>query len=172
MLLFLICQEIHFFISNLNILKTTLACIWFSPVLGGNGLFTSMCNPILTLFYGEKSSPARKKSSYEDKPLAAQTPQRKRGFLSTHQTIVGKTFHHLRSLLSSLADAPHCWIWGSVRSKTIFGKSVIFNILKQSTGLTFLPSSLTRDDYGWMLHFCIVKNSVQSFIQRTELSFY
>ena len=78
MLLFLICQEIHFFISNLNILKTTLACIWFSPVLGGNGLFTSMCNPILTLFYGEKSSPARKKSSYEDKPFAAQTPQRKR----------------------------------------------------------------------------------------------
>ena len=28
----------------------------FLLILGGNGLSTSMCNPILTLFYGEKSS--------------------------------------------------------------------------------------------------------------------
>ena len=42
------------------------------------------------------------------KIFAAQTPQRKRGFFSTHQTIVGKTFPHLRSFKSSLADAPHC----------------------------------------------------------------
>ena len=39
-------------------------------------------------------------------------------------------------------------IWGSVRSKIIFGASVAFNILKLSTGLAFPTGSLTRDDYG------------------------
>ena len=38
-------------------------------------------------------------------------------------------------------------IWGSVRSKTIFGTSVIFHIRKQSTGLTFTTGSLSRDDF-------------------------
>ena len=42
------------------------------------------------------------------KPFAAQTPQRKRGFFSTNQTIVGNAFQLLRNSLSSLADAPHC----------------------------------------------------------------
>jgi len=32
---------------------------WLLPILGGNGLSSSMCNPILTLFYGEKRSKSR-----------------------------------------------------------------------------------------------------------------
>ena len=71
----------------------------FLPIWGGNGLSTSMCNPILRLFGIEKS---------RQKIFAAQMPQRKRGFLSTHQAIVGKVFVHLQNPLSSLADAPHC----------------------------------------------------------------
>ena len=37
--------------------KANYTYVWlFLPICGGNGLSTSMCNPILTLFYGEKSS--------------------------------------------------------------------------------------------------------------------
>ncbi len=39
-------------------------------------------------------------------------------------------------------------IWGSVRSQIRFDTSVIFYIVMQSTGLTFPPSSLTRDDFA------------------------
>jgi len=90
---------------------------------------------------------AVEKSSYEDKPFAAQTPQRKRGFFSTHQTIVGKTSKHLRSLSSSLADAPHCSMMGSVQILTLAKARAIFYIVLQSTGHTFPTSSLSRDDY-------------------------
>ena len=37
-----------------------------------------------------------------------------------------------------------------------FGKSVTINIFKQSIGHTFPPSSLARDDYGWILVLCLV----------------
>ena len=83
-----------------------------------------------------------------EKPFAAQTPPRKRGFLSTHQTIVGKTSKHLRSLSSSLADAPHCSMMGSVQILTLAKARAIFYIVLQSTGHTFPTSSLSRDDYG------------------------
>ena len=81
------------------------------------------------------------------KIFAAQTPQRKRGFLSTHQTIVGEIFPHLRHLLSSLADAPHCSMMGSVQILTLAKARAIFYIVLQSTGHTFPTSSLSRDDY-------------------------
>ena len=87
-------------------------------------------------------------SKKRQKIFAAQTPPRKRGFFSTHQTIVGKTSQHLRNSFSSLADAPHCSIWGSVQNYCFIGTSVIFYIVIQSTGLVFLPSSLSRDDFA------------------------
>ncbi len=58
--------------------------------------------------HAQPYSPTFRNRKGAQKIFAAQTPQRKRGFFSTHQTIVGKTFPHLRNLLSSLADAPHC----------------------------------------------------------------
>ena len=91
------------------------------------------------------------------KIFAAQTPQRKRGFLSTHQTIVGKTFQRRRNFKSSLADALHCSMMGSVQILTIAKARVVFYIVLQSTGLTFPTSSLSRDDYVWMLLLCIAK---------------
>ena len=143
-------------------------------VLGGNGLHSSKCNFIptvfgiekrksyfcvwLTLAYFERKriiffkvrlyTPTFRNRKSGQKIFAAQTPQRKRGFFSTHQTIVGKTFLLLRSSKSSLADAPHCSIWGSVQNYCFIGTSVIFYIVIQSTGLVFLPGSLSRDDYG------------------------
>ena len=48
-----------------------------------------------------------------------------------------------------------------------FGKNVAFNIRKQSTWLTFPPSSLSRDDYGWMLVLCLFgwrKSAIQFWI--------
>ena len=68
-------------------------------------------------------------------------------YFSTHQTIVDKAFPHLRSLLSSLADAPHCSIMGFVLNQTISAQVLFFYIVMQSTGQSFLPSSLTRDDF-------------------------
>ena len=58
--------------------------------------------------HAQPYSPTFRTRKGAQKIFAAQTPQRKRGFFSTHQTIVGKTFPHLRSFKSSLADAPHC----------------------------------------------------------------
>ena len=75
-----------------------------------------------------------------EKPFAAQTPQRKRGFLSTHQTIVGKTFQCRRNFKSSLADASHCSMMGSVQILTLAKARVVFYIVLQSTGLAFAPS--------------------------------
>ena len=114
------------------------------------------------------------------KIFAAQTPQRKRGFFSTHQTIVGKISKRLRNLLSSLADAPHCSMglvsklsidWhGStlmpchvaVCVNFILSAKVQFSrVIMQSTGRTFTTSSLSRDDYGWMLVLCLVGEKVQ-----------
>jgi len=64
--------------------------------------------PCATLFTDFSESKKSRSKECKQKIFAAQTPQRKRGFLSTHQTIVGKTFSHLRIFKSSLADAPHC----------------------------------------------------------------
>ena len=146
----------------------------FLPVLGGNGLHSSKCNFILTVFGIEKRksyfcvwltlayferkriiffkvrlyTPTFRNRKSGQKIFAAQTPQRKRGFFSTHQTIVGKTFLHLRNSLFSLADATHCSMMWSVQNFSHIGTSVIFYIILQSTGLIFLPSSLSRDDFA------------------------
>ena len=93
--------------------------------------------PLATLFSDFSES---KKSQ---KIFAAQTPQRKRGFLSTRQTIVGKVSPHLRNSLSSLADAPHCSMMGSVQILTLVKAKAIFYIVLQSTGHTFPTSSPT-----------------------------
>ena len=69
------------------------ACLWLKQIIH---------------FHLHPYSPTFRNRKGAQKIFAAQTPPRKRGFLSTHQTIVGKTFPHLRNLLSSLADAPHC----------------------------------------------------------------
>ena len=63
------------------------------------------------------------------KPFAAQSPPRKRGFLSTHQTIVGKTSALLRNSLSSLADAPHC-------SMGLVSKYRLVNIMSNSYAMS------------------------------------
>ena len=58
--------------------------------------------------HAQPYSPTFRNRKGAQKIFAAQTPQRKRGFFSSHQTIVGKISKRLRNLLSSLADAPHC----------------------------------------------------------------
>jgi len=64
--------------------------------------------PLASLFSNFSTAKKLHSKERKQKPFAAQTPQRKRGFLSTHQTIVGKISPHLRNFKSSLADAPHC----------------------------------------------------------------
>ncbi len=85
-------------------------------------------------------TPTFRNRKSRQKIFAAQTPQRKRGFLSTRQTIVGKVSQHLQNSLSSLADAPHCSMMGSVQILTLAKARAIFYIVLQSTGLAFLPS--------------------------------
>ena len=213
---------------------------WVLLILGWNGLFSSKCNFVLTLFYGENPkdvlrladfglfwaemtyflqsatfytlfsesksgkilcvwrivawferkkvihchaqpySPTFRNRKGAQKIFAAQTPQRKRGFFSTHQTIVGKISKRLRNLLSSLADAPHCSMglvsklsidWhgstlmpchAAVCVNFILSAKVQFSrVIMQSTGLAFPTGSLSRDDYGWMLVLCLVGEKVQ-----------
>ena len=128
----------------------------FLLILGGNGLSTSMCNPILTLFYGEKSSCEDKLSKSRSRDYSPLDNPPTVGFCPN------LNFFHLNYLykrnrlattvrpcnLRQNRRATGARIWGSVRSKTIFGASVTFYILKQSTGHAFTTSSLSRDDYG------------------------
>ena len=148
------------------------------------GLVSSKCGFVLTLFYGEKLKDVFclaecwlfwagtgyilqsatlylhfSESKRWQKIFAAQTPQRKRGFLPTHLTIVGKTFQRRRNSKSSLADAPHCSM-GLVSKYNLFisaltlmpchvavcvncvlsSKLQFLRVITQSTGHTFAPS--------------------------------
>ena len=149
-------------LSFLQRVHLRVADFWLVLIgLGGNRLSTSACNSILTLFYGEKSSPARKKSSYEDKPFAAQTPPRKRGYVedftlksvNAHQNLFAPpkaqklSFYTVHIAVLRNRRATGARIWGSVQSYSFIGTSVIFYILQQSTGRIFLPCSLARDDF-------------------------
>ena len=114
-----------------------------------------MCNPILTLFYGEKSS-------YEDK--LSKSRSRDYSPLDNPPTVgfcPNLNFFHLNYLykrnrlattvrpcnLRQNRRATGARIWGFVRIESV-RKSVIFHILQQSTGLAFTTGSLTRDYYG------------------------
>ena len=142
-------------------------------------------------FHVHPYSPTFRNRKGAQKIFAAQTPQRKRGFFSTHQTIVGKTFPHLRSFKSSLADAPHCSMGLVSMHKLVdiilalmpchvtvcvnfcLGSKVQFLcVITQSTGLAFLPSLPIGKKLGSNVTFMYIKNSVQSFTQCTELYFY
>ena len=72
------------------------------------GVFDCFGRKRITFFKVRLYTPTFRNRKGGQKIFAAQTPQRKRGFFSTHQTIVGKISKRLRNLLSSLADAPHC----------------------------------------------------------------
>ena len=94
-----------------------------------------------------------------EKPFAAQTPPRKRGYVEDFALSITffpyKTFTKVTTCVTTVRPynlwqnrrATGARIWGSVQSFCFFGASVIFYIVKQSTGQTFLPSSLTRDDF-------------------------
>ena len=89
------------------------------------------------------------------KIFAAQTPPRKRGYTSTHLTIVDKTSKHLRSLPSSLADAPHCSIMGFVQTQTISEKVLFFIFSDSQQDKLFCPArylEMTLLNFSFM--FC------------------
>ncbi len=136
--------------------KANYTYVWpFLPICGGNGLSTSTRNPILTLFYGEKSSCEDKLSKSRSRDYSPLDNPPTVGFCPN------LNFFHLNYLykrnrlattvrpcnLRQNRRATGARIWGFVRIKSV-RKSVIFHILQQSTGQTFPPSSLTRDDYG------------------------
>ena len=129
------------------------------------GVFSSKCNFILTLFRWKKLKDVlclddvicfgRKREIFfkvqlctdaflrrkaVEKPFAAQTPPRKRGYFSTHQTIVGKNFPYLRNFLSYLADAPHCSIMGFVQTQTISEKVLLFIYSNSQRDSFFRPA--------------------------------
>ena len=72
------------------------------------GVFDCFGRKRITFFKVQLYTDGFRNRKSGQKIFAAQTPQRKRGFFSTHQTIVGKTFLHLRNSLFSLSDATHC----------------------------------------------------------------
>ena len=117
----------------------------FLTVLGGNGLHSSKCNFILTVFGIEKVP-------YEDKRqkiFAAQTPQRKRGYVEdfTLKSVNARrnpfappkaqksSFFTVHETVLRNRRATGARIWGTVRSSGFIGTSVIFYIILQSTGL-------------------------------------
>ena len=132
-------------------------------------------------FSTEKSPPAREKSSYEDKPFAAHTPPRKRGYVEDftlksvnayRNKLPLRNFKNSRFVLSLKLcceiAARQARGWGCFLSKSfcwhaltfmpchaavcvnlIFAAQVLtFSVISQSTGLTFPPGSLTRDDFA------------------------
>ena len=119
-------------------------------IFGSKRQFTATCSLIHHLFGIEKVP-------YEDKRqkiFAAQTPPRKRGY---GRILPTETKYASEIPKTLVLHCPRNCVAKSPRDKradmgfctklNIFGTSVIFNILKQSTGLIFLPSSLTRDDF-------------------------
>ena len=110
--------------------------------------------PLATLFSNFSTAKKLHSKERKQKPFAAQTPPRKRGYGRISHTEIICTSVFSKNLIS---HCPQSRAAKSPRDKradmgfctklNIFGTSVIFNILKQSTGLIFLPSSLTRDDF-------------------------
>ena len=88
--------------------KANYTCVWL--------IFTCFWRKRIIHFHLQPYSPTFRNRKSGQKIFAAQSPPRKRGFFSTHQTIVVKNFLLLRNFPYSLADAPHCSIMGSVRS--------------------------------------------------------
>ena len=92
---------------------------------------------------------AVEKSSYDDKPFAAQTPPRKRGYgrISPDKTHFAPpkaqklSFRTVHKTVMRNRRATGARICGSVRSKTIFGKSVIFHIT-QTVNRTYFYNQL------------------------------
>ena len=94
--------------------KANYTCGWLSfAYWGRKRVIYCHVQPYSPSFRNRKGGALK---SVNQKIFAVQTPQRKLGFFSTRQTIVGKTFPHLRSFKSSLADAPHCSIMGFVQT--------------------------------------------------------
>ena len=129
--------------------------------------------------------------SVNQKIFAAQTPQRKRGFFSTHQTIVGKISKHLRNLPSSLADAPHCSMGLVSMHKLVdiilalipchaavcvnfcLGSKVQFLcVITQSTGLAFLPSLPIGKKLGSNSTFMFSKKLCEKFYTIHRVIFF
>ena len=94
-----------------------------------------------------------------EKPFAAQTPPRKRGYMEDFAR--NKTFYISTLLINVTAlllryvrvaygkiAARQARGYGVLYEAKRFGRNVTFNIRKQSTGHTFTTSSLSRDDYG------------------------
>ena len=107
------------------------------------------------------------------KIFAAQTPPRKRGYTSIHLTIVGKTSKHLRSLPSSLADAPHCSIMGFVQTQTISEKVLFFIFSDSQQDSLFCPArcrEMTLLNYSFMFGWCEVK--IRFCFVGTKWNFY
>jgi len=150
------------------------------------GVFSSKCNFILTLFRWKKLKDVlclddvicfgRKREIFfkvqlctdaflrrkaVEKPFAAQTPPRKRGYFSTHQTIVGKNFPYLRNFLSSLADAPHCSIkWGLYKVKLFSTKVLFFTYSNSQQDLPLRQArclEMTLLNYSFLFGWCKVK---------------
>ena len=95
----------------------------------------------------------------KQKPFAAQTTPRKRGYFSTHQTIVGKNFSYLRNFLSSFANAPHCSIMGFVQTQTISEKVLLFIYSNSQQDSFFRPAryrEMTLLNYSFMFGRCEV----------------
>ena len=151
------------------------ACLWLKQIIH---------------FHLHPYSPTFRNRKGEQKIFAAQTPPRKRGFLSTHQTIVGETFPHLRNLLSSLADAPHCSMGRVSMHKLVdiilalmpchvtvcvnfcLGSKVQFLcVITQSTRLAFLPSLPIGKKLGSNVTFMYRKTLCKVVEQCTEYIF-
>ena len=104
-----------------------------------------MCNLILQLFDGEKVAKAVRRSN------AAAKAWLRGGFRAPKPICASKISKTL------VSHCPRNCVAKSPRDKRAdmgfctksdhFGARITFNILKQSTGQTFLPSSLTRDDF-------------------------
>ena len=111
--------------------------------------------PLASLFSNFSTAKRLHSKERKQKPFAAQTPPRKRGYFSTHQTIVGKNFPYLRNFLSSLADAPHCSIMGFVQTQTISEKVLFFIFSDSQQDKLFCPAryrEMTLLNFSFM--FC------------------
>ena len=137
--------------------KANYTYVWlFLPICGGNGLSTSMRNPILTLFYGEKSSCEDKLSKSRSRDYSPLDNPPTVGFFCPNLNFFHLNYLYKRNRLATTVRpcnlrqnrrATGARICGFVRIKSV-RKSVIFHILQQSTGLAFTTGSLTRDYYG------------------------
>ena len=104
-----------------------------------------MCNPIHSLFGIEKVTKDFRGSN------AAAKAWLRGGFRAPKQTAPPKaqksSFYTVHKSMLRNRRATGARIWGFVRSSGFIGASVIFYIISQSTGQTFPPGSLSRDDF-------------------------